>query len=40
MYTVNKTPRGAKKWRGQEKQPRLKGLILECGQGLVHPEIK
>ena len=28
------TPRGAKKWSGQGKQLRLKGLISGCGQGL------
>ena len=32
---VNKNTLGAKKWRGQEKQQRLKGVILECGQGFT-----
>ena len=27
---------GAKKWRGQEKQQRLKGVISECGQGFYN----
>ena len=31
------TPRGAKKWHGQGKQPRLKGLISECGAIPIHP---
>ena len=30
---VNKNTLGVKKWRGQEKQQRLKGVISECGQG-------
>ena len=32
---VNKNTLGAKKWRGQEKQQRLKGVISECGQGFT-----
>ena len=27
---------GCKKWCGQEKQQRLKGLISECGKGLYN----
>ena len=27
---------GAKKWHGQEKQQRLKGVISECGQGFYN----
>ena len=33
---VNKNTLGGKKWRGQEKQQLLKGLISECGQGLYN----
>ena len=33
---VNKNTLGAKKWHGQEKQLRLKGVISECGQGFYN----
>ena len=33
---MNKNTLGAKKWRGQEKQQQLKGVISECGQGFYN----